>query len=150
MIIDIKRVDSTLPLPRHETAGAVAFDLSVRTGTDISPGDIVRIPVNVIVATPPGYMFMIAPRSSLCQKKNLVMPNSVGIVDQDYCGPNDEVTILLWNVGKTTTRIERGDRVAQGMFVKIERAEWNEKETMDSPSRGGFGTTGGYRGDGLK
>jgi dUTP pyrophosphatase len=144
MKIDIKRIDNTLPLPRHETAGSVAFDLVVREAKTIAPNEIALVPVNVIVRTPPGYMFMIAPRSSLSRKKGLVMPNSVGIVDQDYCGPADEVTILLWNIGKAPSIVERGERVAQGVFVKIERAEWNEVEEMKDPSRGGFGSTGGY------
>jgi dUTP pyrophosphatase len=104
------------------------------------------VPANVIVVTPPGYMFMIAPRSSLSRKKNLVMPNSVGIVDQDFCGPNDEVHVQLWNISKEPVTVERGERIAQGMFVKIERAEWNEVEDTGKPTRGGFGSTGGYAG----
>jgi dUTP pyrophosphatase len=144
MHVAIKRIDKDLPLPKHETAGSVAFDLFVRKTTTINPNEVALAPMNVIVATPPGYMFMIAPRSSLSRKKNLVMPNSVGIIDQDFCGPNDEVLIQLWNIGKEPTTIERGERVAQGMFVKIERAEWNEVEDTGKPSRGGFGSTGGY------
>ena len=144
MIIDIKRIDKELPLPRHETAGAVAFDLIARESKTISPDEIVLVPANVIVITPPGYMLMIAARSSLARKKNLILPNSVGIIDQDYCGPEDELLVQLWNIGKTPVTVERGERIAQAMFVKIERAEWNEVEKMDAPSRGSFGTTGGY------
>jgi dUTP pyrophosphatase len=148
MFVSIKRIDKDLPLPKHETAGSVAFDLIVRKTMTVKPNEIVLVPMNVIVATPPGYMFMIAPRSSLSRKKNLVMPNSVGVIDQDFCGPNDEVLIQLWNIGKEPTTIERGERVAQGMFVKIERAEWNEVEDTGKPSRGGFGSTGGYSANG--
>lgn len=144
MLVTIKRIDKELPLPRHETAGAVAFDLAARVGKTVAPGEIARVPMNVIVCTPPGYMFMIAPRSSLAQKKNLSIPNSIGVVDQDYCGDEDEITILVQNIGKEPVTIERGERLAQGIFVRIERAEWNEVEKMDKPSRGGFGTTGGY------
>jgi len=144
MLVNIKRIDKELPLPRHETAGAVAFDLLVREPKTIAPGEIALVPVNIIVATPPGYMFMIAPRSSLSRKKNLAMPNSIGIVDQDFCGPNDEVHVQLWNIGKEPSTVERGERIAQAMFVKIERAEWNEIDKVDGASRGGFGSTGGY------
>jgi dUTP pyrophosphatase len=144
MEVSIKRIDKELPLPRHETAGAVAFDLIVRETTTLEPDEIKAVPVNVIVATPPGYMFMIAARSSLARKKRLVLPNAVGIVDQDYCGEQDEVCVQLWNIGKTSSTVERGERIAQAMFVKIERAEWNEVEKMESISRGGFGSTGGY------
>jgi len=144
MLVTIHRIDKTLPLPRHETAGAVAFDLMVRETMTIAPDEIVAVPVNIIVATPPGYMFMIAARSSLARKKRLVLPNSIGIIDQDYCGPEDEVCVQLWNIGKTPSTVERGERIAQAVFVKIERAEWNEIEKIDGASRGGFGSTGGY------
>jgi dUTP pyrophosphatase len=146
MLVTIHRIDKTLPLPRHETTGAVAFDLMVRETMTIAPDEIVAVPVNIIVATPPGYMFMIAARSSLARKKRLVLPNSVGVIDQDYCGPNDEVHVQLWNIGKEPSTVERGERIAQAMFVKIERAEWNEIEKIDGESRGGFGSTGGYIG----
>ena len=142
MKVTIHRIDKTLPLPRHETAGAVAFDLMVRETMTIAPDEIVAVPVNIIVATPPGYMFMIAARSSLARKKRLVLPNSIGIIDQDYCGPEDEVCVQLWNIGKTPSTVERGERIAQAVFVKIERAEWNEIEKIDGASRGGFGSTG--------
>ncbi len=144
MIIDIKRVDSTLPLPTYQTTGSVAFDLIVRETTRIEPGKIELVPANVIVCTPPGYLFMIAPRSSLSRKKNLILANSIGVIDQDYCGPEDEIRVQLWNFGIEPVTVERGERIAQGMFVRIERAEWNEVETLTSPSRGGFGSTGGY------
>lgn len=150
MLVDIKRVDKELPLPRHETDGAVAFDLIVRTSATIEPGDMARIPTNIIVCTPPGYMFMVAPRSSLPQKKNLIIPNSIGVIDQDYCGPTDEVTVQLWNIGKKPSTVERGERIAQGIFIKIERAEWKEVDEMTKPSRGGYGTTGGYASDSLE
>lgn len=144
MIIDIKRVDKDLPLPKHETPGSVAFDLLVRQSTAIEPGKIVLVPMNVIVCTPPGYMLMLAPRSSLSRKKNLVMANSIGVIDQDFCGPGDEIHCQLWNIGPETVTVERGERLAQGVFVKIERAEWNETDDLGPASRGGFGSTGGY------
>lgn len=144
MIIDIKRIDKELPLPRHETAGSVAFDLIVREGATIEPGKIGLVPVNVVVCTPPGYMLMLAARSSLPKKKGLMLANSVGIIDQDYCGPDDELKIQLWNFSTAPATVERGERVGQGMFVKIERAEWNEVESLNTPSRGGIGSTGGY------
>jgi len=144
MIIDIKRIDKELPLPRHETDGAVAFDLIAREGATIEPGKIALVPVNIIVCTPPGYMLMLAARSSLAKKKNLMLANSVGIIDQDYCGPEDEIKLMFWNFGTAPAVLERGERIGQALFAKIERAEWNEVEETARASRGGFGTTGGY------
>ncbi len=144
MLVSIKRIDKELPLPRHETAGAVAFDLAARESKTIAPGEVGMVPTNAVVRIPEGYMLMLAPRSSLSLKKHLIMTNGVGIVDRDYCGPNDELRFPLWNFGKETAVVERGERIGQGIFVKIERAEWNEVDEMNDPSRGGFGSTGGY------
>ncbi len=144
MNIQIKRVDLTLPLPRYESSGAVAFDLLAREDTVVPPGEIVLVPVNVIVQTPPGFMLVLASRSSLPLKKGLVVPNGIGVVDQDYCGPDDELKIQILNIKGMPATVERGERIAQGIFVKIEKAEWTEVEQILNKSRGGFGSTGGY------
>lgn len=144
MQIQIKRVDQTLPLPRYETSGAVAFDLLARTPLTIAPKSIALIPANVIVSTPPGFMLLIASRSSLPLKKGLIVSNGIGVVDQDFCGPEDEIRVQVYNIGETPVALERGERIAQGLFVKIEKADWQEVPEMQSKSRGGFGTTGGY------
>lgn len=144
MQIQIKRVDQTLPLPRYETSGAVAFDLLVREDTVIPPGEIMLVPVNVIVATPPGYMLLLASRSSLPLKKGLVLSNGIGVIDQDYCGAEDELKIQILNIKQVPAIVPRGERIAQGIFVKIEKAQWQEVDKLETKSRGGFGTTGGY------
>jgi dUTP pyrophosphatase len=144
MLVKIKRIDKTLPLPRHETEGSVGFDLSARETIIIEPGKMGVAKLNIVACTPPGCMLMLAPRSSLCRKKNLLFPNSIGVIDQDYCGPEDEIMAPLWNIGTETVTIERGERIAQGIFVRIERVEWRETDEMSRPSRGGFGSTGGY------
>ncbi|MBI2098994.1 dUTP diphosphatase [Candidatus Uhrbacteria bacterium] len=146
MSIKIKRVDNSLPLPRYESEGAVAFDLLAREDALVPGGEIALVPVNVIVQTPPGYMLILASRSSLPLKKGLVVPNGIGIVDQDYCGPDDELKIQILNIKSAPAQISRGERIAQGIFVKMERADWQEVPEMQSKSRGGFGSTGGYAG----
>jgi len=144
MLVKIKRIDKGIPLPRYETPGSVAFDLAARGNVSIKPGERADIPMNVVVGTPPGFMLMLAPRSSLCRKKGLVMPNSVGVIDQDYCGPGDELHVQAWNIGRETVTIERGERIAQAIFVKIGTAEWEEVDEVSHQDRGRFGTTGGY------
>ena len=140
MQVIIKRVDKSLPLPEYKTGGAVAFDLITRETTIIKSHEVGRIPSNVIVKIPVGFMLYIKDRSSTAMKKGLLI--TAGIIDQDYCGDNDELLTQFYNFSDHDVTIERGERVAQGIFVKIERGDWEEVESMDSASRGGFGTTG--------
>ena len=85
---------------------------------------------------------MITARSSLSLKKGLWLGNGVGTIDQDYCGPEDQIHLLVYNFSDAPVTIAASDRLANGIFVKIEKAEWEEVSTMDSPTRGGFGSTG--------
>lgn len=145
MIIDIKRIDKDLPLPSYQSAGAAAFDLIARTETVIEPLAVSIVPVNLIVRTPPGYFLLLASRSSLAIKKKLMLANGIGVIDEDYCGPEDEIKLSLYNFGSAPVTVSRGERIGQAIFVKIERGQWNEVNAIDAPSRGGFGSTGGYQ-----
>ena len=142
MEVKIKRVDKTLSLPLYETDGAVAFDYLARKNIKIKPGKIGLIPGNVIIKIPRGFMILIAPRSSMPRKTGLIFPHSVGIVDRDYCGADDEHMIQVFNPTKKTIEIKRGERIAQGVFVRIEKAKWTEVKNISQKSRGGFGSTG--------
>lgn len=139
--VRVKRVEKSLPLPEYKTPGAVAFDLLSREQITIEPGTVGYAPLNVCVATPPGYMLMIAARSSL-HKRGLMLANGVAIGDQDFCGNTDEYKAALFNFSKEAVTIEKGDRIVQGMFIPIVKAEWEEVDDLGSPDRGGFGTTG--------
>lgn len=139
--INIKRIDKTLPLPKYETAGSVGFDLICRESASIAPHSIVLIPANVIVETPLGYMLMVCLRSSTPRKLGLMMPQGVGIVDNDYCGEEDELKIQVYNFTEEVVNVERGSRIAQAIFVRVGTVEWNEVEQMTATSRGGFGST---------
>lgn len=144
MKIRIRRVDKTLVLPRHETDGAVGFDFVTRETTTIEPGAIALVPGNVVVEVPKGYALLIVPRSSLPRKKALVCPHSIGVIDQDYCGPDDEILVQVQSISKEPITVERGERIAQGIFVKVEQAEWEEVDDHGVQSRGGFGSTGSH------
>ena len=141
MKVKIKRVDKSLPLPKYETDGAVGFDLLCRESAEIVPNEIALVPANVIVETPPGYMLMLCMRSSTPRKFGLMMAQSVGIIDNDYCGEEDEIKIQVYNFTDDTVTIERGSRIAQAIFVRVATVEWNEVEEMTESSRGGFGST---------
>lgn len=140
----IKRVDSDLPLPKYETAGSVGFDFVVREEVTIAPREIALIPGNVIVEVPHGYMLAVTLRSSAPRKKGLLIPHGFGVIDQDYCGTHDEVKIQVYNFTDSPVTVNRGDRIAQGIFVKIDAVEWEEVDQVKGESRGGFGSTGGH------
>jgi dUTP pyrophosphatase len=77
------------------------------------------------------------------RKKGLICPHSVCVIDQDYHGPEDEILIQVQNVTEEPIVVERGERIAQGVFMKIEKAQWQEINGHEkTSSRGGFGSTG--------
>jgi dUTP pyrophosphatase len=140
MNVHIKRIDKDLPLPEYKTPGAVAFDLYSRLDVIIPARQIGKIPANVIVKTPSGFMLYLKDRSSTALKKGLII--TAGIVDQDYCGDSDELILQFLNFTENEVLIKRGERIAQGIFISVSTATWQEVDTMESPNRGGFGTTG--------
>ncbi len=151
MKVKIQRLDKSLPLPMYETSGAVGFDFLARETTTIEPGAITLIPGNVVVEAPKGYMLAVASRSSTPRKKGLTMPHGFGVIDQDYCGPEDEIKIQVYNFKDEAVTIEKGDKIAQGMFVRVDTFEFEEVDQIKEESRGGFGSTDiSKRPEGLK
>ncbi|OGJ42475.1 dUTPase [Candidatus Peregrinibacteria bacterium RIFCSPLOWO2_02_FULL_39_10] len=144
MEVKIKRLDKTLPLPVYETDGSVGFDIIARENIEIPPKEISLIPSNLIVEVPKGYMLVVASRSSTPMKKGLTPPHGFGIIDHDYCGPDDEIKVLVYNFKDVPAKVMRGEKIAQGVFVKIDKFEWEEVDDINKNSRGGFGSTGGY------
>lgn len=142
MQVTIKRIDPTLPLPTYQTSGAVAFDIYSRVDMTIEPHTIARIPTNLIIAVPKGYVLSIVPRSSTPVKKGLLIPHGMGVIDQDYCGETDEILYQVYNFTDEPVPIARGERIGQAMFLRVNTAEWQEQTQMHEVSRGGFGTTG--------
>jgi dUTP pyrophosphatase len=141
MKIRITRVDTTLPLPEYHTEGAVAFDLYSRVDDTLAPNERKLVPANVVIEVPKGHVLLIAARSST-PKKGLMLANSIGIIDQDYHGPEDELRIWLYNVTDMPVEVKRGDRIAQALIVPIVKVEFEEVEKIKNESRGGFGSTG--------
>lgn len=140
MKVKIKLVDEKMPLPEYKTVGAVGFDLYLRQEEKIAPHAVVRMPANVVIKVPKGHFLLINGRSSTPGKFGLfVFP---GIIDPDYCGDEDEFSIQAMNLTNKTIRIEKGLRVAQGILIKISKANFNVVSKMGSKSRGGYGTTG--------
>ncbi len=142
MKLAIDLVDKTLPLPSYQTPGSVAFDLYSRLPIKIPPWQVTLVPLNVIIKIPKGYFLMIASRSSLALKKNLILANGVGVIDQDYHGEKDEIKAAVINFSQKEVVIEKGERIAQGLLVKIAKVEkFIHLNKIKSKSRGGFGST---------
>ena len=116
MKLPVKRLVKHAVLPAYQTSGSAAFDLAIIE--DIA----------------------IPPRGSV--KKGIDLANSIGVIDSDYRGPEDEILLVLVNLTEAEVRLEKGDRVAQGMIIPVVQAEITEIERIEEPSRGGFGTTG--------
>lgn len=142
MSVEVYRIDKTLELPQYETPGSFGFDFLARETIHIAPKSLGMIPGNLIIKCPDNLALLILPRSSTFRKTGLMFPHSIGLIDQDYCGGNDEIMIQVFNFGDTVVTVNRGDKIAQGMFVKTESITFTEvpKEFLGQ-SRGGFGST---------
>lgn len=139
--VAIKRIDTDLPLPVYATAGSVGFDLVCRKDVEVAPRHIELIPGNVIVRLPEGYFLLLTLRSSTPRRKGLLIPNGVGIIDQDYCGEGDELKVQVLNFSEEAVQVRRGERIAQGLFLPVMRVDWEEVHEVGQ-GRGGFGSTG--------
>lgn len=139
--VKIKRFDKDITLPEHKTEGAAAFDLYARLDMEIPPKELKYVPLNVAVATPPGYFLLLVARSST-HKKGLWMANGIGIGDPDFSGDGDEYHAVYYNFTDKPVLVQKGERIAQGLIVKREAIQWQEVNEMKNKTRGGFGTTG--------
>ncbi|MBK6791590.1 MAG: hypothetical protein IPG80_03420 [Anaerolineales bacterium] len=100
MQIEIRRLRDDVPMPEYKTTGAVAFDLTVIEGATLAPGERTLLPTGLVMRVPEGHALILASRSSNA-KKGIRLANSVGIIDQDYCGREDELRIAVHNSERT-------------------------------------------------
>lgn len=142
MKVRIKRIDNELPLPSYETDGACGFDFITRETTTIAPKSIGLVPTNCIIEVPKGYVLLVVPRSSTPKKKGLLIPHGMGVIDNDFHGPEDEIWFQAYNFTDQDVIVERGERVAQGLLVPITIVDFEDVNEMKKESRGGFGSTG--------
>lgn len=149
--VEVYRIDKSLPMPEYQTKGALAFDLYARIkdqwleSTDpflVKPNENRLVPLNVIIKVPEGYGLFLFPRSSLFKKKGLIVTNSVGVIDRDYCGENDELMLSVYNPTEDYCSIEHGDRIAQAVILPVPVINLIEVNDANTASRGGFGSTG--------
>ena len=145
MNIRIRRLFPDVALPAYHSEGAAAFDLASREDAVVAPGEVRLVGTGLVVEVPRGHFLAVVARSSLPIKKGLLVANAIGIVDSDYCGPQDEVKVEVYNFTPREVSIARGERIAQGLILPSVRVEWDEVADSPAPSRGGFGSTGGLR-----
>ena len=140
MKVKIKLFDQSLPLPEYKTTGAAGFDLYTREFIKIAPKEFTLVSANLAIKVPKGYFLLINSRGSTFNKFGLlVIP---GILDEDFCGDDDECKIQLLNLSNKKVKLEKGTRIAQGILVKITRAEFTKVKIMKGKNRGMLGTTG--------
>ena len=139
--VDIFRAHPDAIIPEYKTPGACAFDLAVIEEKTIPPGEMVFLQTGLVVCVPEGHVLILASRSSNA-KKGLILANSIGVIDQDYCGPEDVLHLSVRNMGTEPYTVEKGERIAQGLIVPIATATFTEVTSLSAPSRGGYGTTG--------
>ena len=138
----ITRLDPELPLPRYAKGGDAGADIVSRIDISLAPGERSLVPTGIAIALPDGYVALVHPRSGLAIKHGVTMVNAPGTVDAGYRG---ELQIILINHDKSeSVSFKRGDRIAQLVIQKVERAEFVEVQDLPGSGRGtgGFGSTG--------
>jgi dUTP pyrophosphatase len=134
-----------LELPAYQSAGAAGFDIRAAVAGDspvtLAAGERALVPSGFSIAVPDGFELQVRPRSGLAMRYGVTVLNAPGTVDSDYRG---EVMVLLVNLGGEPFRMERGERIAQGVLAPVARAELVEAQTLLDTARGagGFGSTG--------
>ncbi|MBT3230611.1 dUTP diphosphatase [Candidatus Uhrbacteria bacterium] len=142
MKIEFKRNHPLAQIPEYKTSGAAAFDIAIVEDAMIEARSITKIRTGLVINVPDDHALLIISRSSNPFKKGIDLANSVGVIDSDYCGPNDELALLVKNITDEPIELKAGDRVAQGLFTPVTRPEFQEVDEMIAKDRGGFGTTG--------
>ena len=142
--MEIKIVNkSAYPLPEYATALSAGLDLkaNITEPVTLKPLERVLVPTGLFIALPEGTEAQVRPRSGLAAKHGITVLNSPGTIDADYRG---EIKVILVNLSNELFVINPGERIAQMVVARFERAQWVEVQELDSTERGegGFGSTG--------
>ncbi len=130
-----------LPLPAMATPGSAGYDLASAEEGTLVPMERRLFRTGFAVAIPPGFECQIRPRSGLALRFGITLPNTPATIDSDYRG---ELMVALVNLGAEPFRVERGMRIAQLVFARVEPAGFLEVAELPATGRGdgGFGSTG--------
>ena len=131
------------PLPSYQTNQSAGMDLTANIESPITlkPLERALVKTGIFIELPPGYEAQVRPRSGLAYKKGITVLNSPGTIDADYRG---EIGVILVNLSGLDFVIEDGERIAQMIIAKHEKADWHEVIELIETERGegGFGSTG--------
>jgi dUTP pyrophosphatase len=144
--VAVLRLDRGLPLPSYAHPGDAGCDLMTTVDVTLAPGERALVPTGISIALPQGYVALVHPRSGLAARHGLSIVNTPGTIDAGYRG---EIKVLLVNHDLTdAVELRRGDRVAQLVFQRVERAVLTEVDALPESVRGigGYGSTGGSAG----
>ena len=143
LLIEIERLNKSLPLPKYETSGSAGVDIyaNITKNIHILANNREAIPTGIKIKIPEGFEAQIRPRSGLASKHGITVLNSPGTIDSDFRG---EIKVILYNSSKETFIIEHGMRIAQMVIAPIYKAIFQEAEINNDTERGssGFGSTG--------
>lgn len=140
----LTRLDPGLPSPSYAHPGDAGADLVSAVDLILAPGERALVPTGIALAVPEGYVALVHPRSGLAARHGLSIVNTPGTIDAGYRG---EIQVLLINHDRTApVRLRRGDRIAQLVFQRFERAQFVEVDALPASARGagGYGSTGGF------
>ena len=140
----VRRLDPDLPLPAYAHPGDAGADLVTAEDVELGPGERAMVPTGLAIALPNGFAAFVHPRSGLAHRFGVGIVNAPGTVDAGYRG---EIKVLLVNHDReNTVRLTRGDRIAQLVVQRVERARFHEVERLPGSARGegGHGSTGGF------
>jgi len=140
----LQRLDPDLPAPAHAHPGDAGADLRSAIDLTLAPGERMLVPTGVGIALPEGYVALVHPRSGLAARHGLSIVNTPGTVDAGYRG---EIKVLLINTDAAEpVTLHRGDRIAQLVVQRVERAVFVEVDALPDSARGvgGYGSTGGF------
>ena len=134
---------SSHQLPAYATEGASGMDIraNLEGGLTLLPMQRILVPTGIFIEIPMGFEAQVRPRSGLALKQGITCLNTPGTIDADYRG---EIKVILVNLSGEDQVIENGDRIAQLVFQKVERVDWDEVSSISESTRneGGFGHTG--------
>lgn len=143
VVVPVQQLDADLPLPSYAHPGDAGADLYAAEDAEIAPGERRLVRTGVAIQLPEGYVGLVHPRSGLAMKKGLTVLNAPGTVDSGYRG---EILVNLVNHDpRAVALIRRGDRIAQLVVQRVERADFCEVTELPTSARGtgGHGSTGG-------